>query len=167
MKMTEKEQNLSFLYKKLLKAQKAYNEGRKNKDYLAVIYDLKVKINELSNNVITDGKIVFRTKKIKNNTVIYSIFELSNDEKLGEISVSTEGKKASINYLFNEQAHKKGLDLSALKLICEHLKNNDIEKIITNVHKENTESNNLIANFGAKKELTSITPYNEYVLKLK
>ena len=135
MKMTEKEQNLSFLYKKLLKAQKAYNEGRKNKDYLAVIYDLKVKINELSNNVITDGKIVFRTKKIKNNTVIYSIFELSNDEKLGEISVSTEGKKALINYLFNEQAHKKGLDLSALKLICEYLKNNDIEKIITNVHK--------------------------------
>ena len=113
------------------------------------------------------GKIVFRTKKIKNNTVIYSIFELSNDEKLGEISVSTESKKASVNYLFSEQAHKKGLDLCALKLICEHLKNNDIETIVTNVHKENIESNNLIANFGAKKELTSITPYNEYVLKLK
>ena len=46
-------------------------------------------------------------------------------------------------------------------------KNNDIETIVTNVHKENIESNNLIANFGAKKELTSITPYNEYVLKLK
>ena len=73
MKITSKEQNLSFLYKKLLKAQKAYNEGRKNKDYLAVIYDLKVKINELSNNVITDGKIVFRTKKIKKNTYIYTI----------------------------------------------------------------------------------------------
>ena len=34
--MTEKEQNLSFLYKKLLKAQKAYNEGRKKKDYIFV-----------------------------------------------------------------------------------------------------------------------------------
>lgn len=167
MKMTEKEQNLSFLYKKLLKAQKAYNEGRKNKDYLAVIYDLKVKINELSNNVITDGKIVFRTKNIKNNSFMYSIIELSNNEKIGEINVKTEGKKASINYLFSEQAHKKGLDLSALKLICEHLKNNDIETIVTNVHKENIESNNLIANFGAKKELTNITPYNEYRLKLK
>lgn len=167
MKMKNKEKELGLLYKKLLSAQKAYNEGRKTKDYLALIYDLKIKINELANNEITDGIIAFRTMNIKNNSVMYSIIELSNNEKLGEISVNTEGKKASINYLFSEQAHQKGLDLCALKLICEHLKNNDVETIATNVHKENIESNSLIANFGAKKELTNITPYNEYTLKLK
>ena len=167
MKMTEQEKKISDLYKKLLNAQKAYNEGKKTRDYPAIISDLKVQINRLTNNVITDGIISFRTTKIKNNSIKYAIIEIANDEKIGEIIINKEGKKASINYVFNEQTHKKGLDLSALKLVCEHLKNDGIETIVTYIDKENIESNILMTNFGARKDLMNISPYNEYILKLK
>lgn len=167
MKMTEREKKLGLLYKKLKKAQKAYEEGKENKDYIAYIYDLESKINNLSNNAINDGIVRLKTKNIKDKESTYEVFEILYEEKIGEIAINIEGKKATMAYAFYGKSHEKGLDLRALKLICEQLKRSNVETIEINVHRENTESNHLMINCGAKKSLTNITPYNEYKLKLK
>lgn len=167
MKMTEQEIKLKGLYKKLLAAKKSYEEGKQNKDYLAVIYDLKIQINELTNNSITDGVVRFKTIKANNNIVKHSVIEIASEEEEGQITIHTKDKEASVSYIFKEGAHERGLDLRALKLMCEHLKTKGIETITSAIDKENIESNNLMNSIGAKKKLMGITPYNEYTKKLK
>lgn len=166
-KMTEKEALVGQLYKKLLKAQQAYKEGKKNKDYESIIYDLKEQINELTNNNLSDENISLRISSIKNNTTIFNIIELAEKEKIGEAMVYFEGKRAQMNYNLNIDDPKNEYGLRTIKLLCKYMEKNGVEEVMTRHKKENNQMNSILGEYGAKKNVAKIGPYVEHVIKLK
>lgn len=165
-RMTEKEKQLGQLYKRLKIVQKAYNEGKTHKDYESIIYDLKKQIVELSNNNLSDGILSIRIKSVKDKTTYFDIYELLNDEKIGEAIVSLEGKTGSINYKFTTTKNKVDYDLRVIKLLCSDMKDKGIEKVNTRQSKDEVEVNAALNSYGAVKQLNNVTPYNEYQINL-
>lgn len=165
-KMTEKEKQLGQLYKRLKIVLKAYNEGKTYKDYESIIYDLKKQIAELSNNNLSDGILSIRIKTIKNKTTYFDIYELLTDEKIGEAIVVMKGKNGSMNYNFTTTKTKVGYDLRVIKLLCMDMTDKGIEMVNTRQSKENIETNAALNSYGAVKQLTQVTPYNEYQINL-
>lgn len=166
-KMTEKELLVSQLYRRLLKAQQAHKEGKRNKDYESIIYDLREQINELTNNNLSDGIVSLRILSIKNNITIFNIIELKEKEKIGEARVYFEGKRAQMNYNLNIDDPKNEYGLRTIKLLCNYMEKNGIEEVRTKHEKENNQMNSILCEYGARKNFEKISPYVEHIITLK
>ncbi len=161
--MKQKDRKIQQLYKRYLHAKKRLEQGNESRDYHAIIEDLKWQIDELLGNNITDGIVSLKEMVNPDDKIIYDVLLLEQMKKIGIITYNN-GK---LNYKFEEHAIKKGHDLRALKLVVEELKAKGIEKLYLSALREDKMRNNTLSSIGAKKDLTSITPYNEYTLKLK
>lgn len=166
MKMTEEEKKVCSLYRRLLCAKKSYKEGKKNKDYESIIYNLQEEIDNLTNNKLSDGVISLRIKEIKDSITRFNIIKVKGNDKIGEAVVNLDVKDATMNYSLMEQNNEHSL--RTIKLLALYMKNNGIEKAMTRFPKENKELNDLLNHFeGANKDLTQPSPYTVYTLNLK
>lgn len=166
MKMTDEEKKVRSLYRRLLSAKKSYKEGKMNKDYESIIYNLQEEIDNLTNNKLSDGVISLRIKEVKDSITRFNIIELEKNDKIGEAIVNLDVKDASMNYGLIKQNNE--YSLRTIKLLALYMKKNGIEKAVTSFPKENKELNNLLKNFeGANKELTHTSPYTIYTLNFK
>ena len=77
-----------------------------------------------------------------------------------------EGKNGSMNYHFTSTKIKVGYDLRVIKLLCMDMTDKGIEMVNTRQSKENIETNAALNSYGAVKQLTQVTPYNEYQINL-
>lgn len=166
MRMTEKEKLVGQLYKRLKIVEKAYEEGKTFKDYESIIYDLKAQIKELTNNNLSDGVLSARIVTIKDKTTYFTIDELLTNEKIGEAVVTFDGKTGSMNYNITAIKPKKGYDLRIIKLLCMYMTDKGIEQVNTRQPVENIDKNDALTKFGAVKQLSKVTPYNEYKINL-
>lgn len=166
-KMTEKEKLVGKLYKKLLKAQKEYRAGNKNKDYEAIVYDLQEQINTLTNNNLSDGVISLRISGLNENTTRFNIIELTENEKIGEAIVNIIGDKASMNFTINKEKNEQENALRTLKQLCVYAKNNNVEEILITHKKENSLLNNTLDIYGAEKDSAKVSSYVEHIIKIK
>ena len=165
-RMTEKEKKLGQLYKRLKIVQKAYDEGKTHKDYLAIIYDLKMQIQTF-NTKLADDKITLRINNVEDTIVSFIVDENENNEEIGSAKVKMMDKVGILEYSLSQNATRKNYDLRMIKLLCEFMKSHGLSEVKTITYKEDIEKNNNLSTMGAKRDLTKVRPYNVYSLKIK
>ena len=165
--MTEKEKKLSELYKKYQHAKRRLEMGKENRDYAAMIAELEWQMNELMGNNISDG--ILALKKIGSTDWItnYIVLLVEKKNEIGRITYKTKDMVGLLNYKFDENAPKMGYDLRAIKLVIEQMKKSGIEKVEMAVFREDKSRNDALVSMGGRINLSKITPYNEYTIKIK
>lgn len=167
MKMTENEQKVARLYERYLYAKKRYEMGKTNKDYKAVMDDIRWQINEITHTNVSDELISLKYTGSKIGITSFEVILIKNKISIGKIAIKREGTTGYLNYSFTDIASTKGYELRAIKLLIEYMKKQGFETIQMPVLVEDKYKNSTMVECGGKKDLSSIAPYNEYTIKLK
>lgn len=165
--MTDNEKKIGNLYKRLLRAKKAIKEGKTARDYEYIIYDLQEKIDALSDNKFSDKVVALRISGFDKKTTNFDIVELHYKNKIGEASISINGKNGTLDYTITNEDKNHEYNLRAIKLLCSYMQRNGVEEVVTHHRKDDYQAINSLDLYGAARDCTKVGPYLEHKIKIK